>query len=577
MANALTAPSLTSSGKGVVVAAAGGASASLGDRPVFTPNLAPGNFFRGAEIPRGRRAFNVSFSLSSANKEIVRERRTAVINAREVDRNNVNLRSALTKRAVDMVGANLRLQAMPNYEMLGLSAEWAQRFANEWENLFSLWGDDTRKLNDAARHNQFGAQMLQVCRNTYGADGEAALIIRYDEERQRRYRAGFATFVEVVDPDRISNPDNRVDNEFLCAGRELDDYGAYTALWVEKRHPSEANGKRQWTRVARETDMGRPIGVHWFPSMRPGAQRGMPAILAYLRQSRMMDVFDNKTLEQAIKAAFMSIFIQTDKTTAEALARLGQGEAAPTGDEAARFAQDIDTRFGMYEGLNAEGQAIPLMAPGDEIKIASASHASMNTDSFRFAFDRALANATGMSYARVSNDYSKTSFASIRAELIDAWRLTFADRYIFCSSVPAQIALAHLEECIVTGRIELPPGAPDFYEAMAEYSQHEWRGPAMGWVDPVKDVAGAGMRVMAGTSNPIAEAASQGGDFYDNIDATARAMTYAARKGIKLTFGQGGSVEPEPDPAEQAQLDEENGTNPPAPDNKPAPPAPQGE
>lgn len=516
----------------------------------------------------------VSFRLTSANKDIIRERRQAVVNAREVDRNNAMIHAGISKRAVDMVGPALRLMSMPNFEALGLTDEWAQGFANEWENQFSLFGDAPRKLYDAARHDTFGAQMLSTVRNTYGADGEAALIVRYSEERMKRYRGRFASFVEQLDPDRITNPDAKIDSETLCQGRVLDEWGAYTGFHVETRHPSDPLGKKKWEFIPRETARGRPIGIHWFPKFRAGAQRAMPAIIGALREVRMLDTFDQKTLEQAVKAAFMSIYIKTDATAAEALSKLQV--SAPSGSGAAAdLIKMQDARFGLYEDLNVEGQSLPMLAMGDEIGIAEATHARNDTDSFRFAFDRKFASLLGLSYARFSNDYSKTSFASIRAELIDAWRLTYCDRYQFCESVPSQIALAHLEECIVRRKIILPANAPYFYDHMEEYAQCEFRGPGMGWVDPVKDVTGASIRVSTGFSTPQAEAASQGSDFYDNIDGIARAQAYAKRKGVKVTYGQANQQQTPDENADQNVDEEGNPVEPPS--GKLPAPAPQKE
>jgi lambda family phage portal protein len=521
------APAALTAGAGRPVALGGDADDIAAFFPTAYRDAGPGAY--------GGRSYggNVSFTPDSANREIVRERRQAVINAREIDRNNTMVRAGITKRAVDMVGANLRLQAAPNYSALGLSADWADEFSETWENEFSLWGDDPRKLGDAARHSNFGPMMLETCRNTYGADGEALLIIRYDETRQRKYRARCASFVEAVDSDRLSNPATLQDSRTLCQGRQLDNYGAYEGLWISIAHPSDPNGQMEWSYVPRETARGRPVGVHWFPKYRAGAQRAMPAIIGSLRDVRMLDRFDQKVLEKAVLSAFMSIFIKTDATSAEALAKLSPAPAK-AGDP---MLAAMDARFGLYEDLNAEGQAIPVLAPGDEVAIETPKTTDSGFDSFRFAFERKFASMLGLSYARFSNDYSKTSFASIRAEFIDSWRMTYADRYQFGSSVPTQVALAHLEEMIITGRIVLPPGAPDFYDEMTAYAQCEMRGPGMGWVDPVKDVTAAGMRISGGFSTPQAEAAAAGSDFRDNVDAIAQANAYAARKGVRLEYG----------------------------------------
>lgn len=153
-----------------------------------------------------------------------------------------------------------------------------------------------------------------------------------------------------------------------------------------------------------------------------------------------------------------------------------------------------------------------------------------------------MASNLHLSYPEYSNDYSKTSFASIRAELIGAWRTTFAERYMFTSHTATNVYVALMEEWIAFGDIVLPPGAPDFYENVTAYCQCEWRGPGMGWVDPVKDAQGAGMRMSAGLTSPQREAASQGEDWRDTIDDIAEAKDYAEEQGVDLVWGSGSAA-----------------------------------
>lgn len=495
----------------------------------------------------GKNNLLINFARSqSPVQEIVASRQQGVKNARVQDRNHQQLHAAMTKRAVNLVGTNLRLQAMPNYRALGLTAEWADEFAQAAENLFSLWGDDHRTLCDAHRHYQFGGLMFLAARNCYGADGETAIIIRYDESRMTKYSGRFATFIEVLDPDQIETPSHKnegwqSDGSRIVSGRVLDQYGAYTALYVRPQHPGDTNGTPTWTLIQRETPYGRPIAVHWFPKHRAGMQRAMPAIIQSLRNAKMLDNFDDNQLKAAVLQTFLSMYIQSDATTAEMLAKL---TAAPTSGTSSYEAQ-WDARFKLYDELNlsVEGQPLPVLAPGDKVNIVQGNAASQDTDSFRYAFERGMASNLHISYPEFSNDYSKTSFASIRAQLIDVWRMTNADRYMFTQHTASPIYVALLEEWIATGDLVLPPGAPDFFLNVTAYSQCEWRGPGMGWVDPVKDAQGAGMRMSAALSSPQSEAAAQGHDWRDTIDEIAIVQAYAKKRNVTLTWGSGSAAQ----------------------------------
>lgn len=497
-------------------------------------NANPGLFARGGNI--------VFAGYQTSNRDVVRERASAVRNSRIVDRNNALIHSGINKRADNLVGRNLRLRAMPNWRALSMvdsrmDEVWALEFADAYENLFSLWADDPRFLIDAERHLSFGGLMHLAARNAYGADGETMIVCRYDEERRDRYNGKFATFLEVIDTDRISNRPGEQNGRYRCDGRILDEWGAAVGFDIETRHPSERlDGLRDWTYVPRETTWGRPVAIHWFNKHRAGFQRGMPAILHALRDIKMLDKFDDFTLKAAALAAFLSIYVKSEGTTTEVLKRMTT--QTPTGGKSDLEAL-WDAKFGLYDELNivADGQQLPILPPGDEIAAVTANRAADNTDSFHYIFERKMASILELGTANFTGDYSRTSFASIRAEFMDAWRSTVQTRHQYTQATGAPINMAFMEECLAHDMLPMPRNAPDFFENATAYTQCEFRGPGMGTIDPVKDPTGAGIAIAGGLSNPQDEAASRGTDLIENIDAIASAQAYAKRKGVTLTWG----------------------------------------
>lgn len=529
---------------------------------------------------RGGNVFTAP-TLKSAVREVVPNRPQAVANARKVDRDNQYINSGITKRAVNTVGAALQLQFQPNWSALGIDGETdeAVEFVQAVENHFSLWADDFRFLCDAHRQGTFGSMMLTAAREALGADGECFIHARYNEERMNRYRGSYASFIELTSTDRLSTPRGRPsltegrrrDGTALIAGKELDEWGAATGFWIEDTHPSDVRGAddrsgvRTWSLIPRETEWGRPVGIHWYPRFRSGAQRGMPAIIASLRNVKMLDKFDDATLQTAVVNAILSVFIESEATSAEMLAKLQT--AAPTGGKSIIEAL-WDKRFDFYDEteLSADGTRIPVLPPGDKIHMETANRAADNVKDFRSAFMRGMAAQLNLSYEMFSGDYSETTFSSARAALIDIWRLITCDRILFSMHVAYPVFVGFLEELWVRqDELEIKwPAGVDFYENMTAWSQCDFRGPGMGWVQPEQDAKASALRQEQGLTSPIYEAAQQGQDFYDNINAIARAHAYARKKGIAIPGMKEYAEMQRPPPAPGA--DANAGDNPDAPD-----------
>lgn len=500
--------------------------------------------------------------ITSPNREILPSRPSAVANSRSVDRNQMHIHAGISKRAVNMVGANIRLQALPNWRALGITPGEARELKFQIENEWALFAEDPRKLNDSERHLMFGGQMLLGCRNAFGADGEVGMISRFDAVRQREYRARYASFFEVFDTDRISTPSGMVDGynprsygdyratagDQLMAGKVLDRYGAYRGFFLQDTHPSEVNGEARWTYVPRETEWGRPVGIHWFPKHRAGAQRGMPAIISSLRNVKMLDQYDDATLQAAVVNAILSIYIETDTSSEEMLKKLS---AKRPGSSGGSLEDQWNFRFDYYDeaNLNANGSRIPVLPFGDKINMSAVNRATGDDGSFRSAFNRAFATIMGLSYEEFTGDYSETTFAGARQALISNYKLTTADRYLYCHSTASLGYMAWLEEAFLTKRVTIKSSWPAFYDNWGAYASCNWMGPGMGWVDPVNEVKAAALRVENGFSSRTQEAAIIGNDFGDVIDERQAEEEYAADKDVK--FGPPpAQVDPDAEPDE---------------------------
>lgn len=491
----------------------------------------PANMFPGLDaFPQNAYLFP---TLMSAHEEVEISRLEAVRQARQAERHSELIRGGLDRKVNSLVGADLFPRLTPDYRTLGLTAEWATEFAKTGEALFKSWAIDRRKICDAEGHLTFGGLMWLAMRNVAGPDGETFGIIHYDVLRQRRLGTPWATTVTVLDPMRVATPPEYNGNPNVVDGKLVDDYGRMLGYYFNQL-PRGPIGIPDFTYgyCPRENGVGRPMGWHYFAKHRGAAQRGITSLVNILKRSRMLDKYDGAQLGAAIVAAAMATYVKTKGTPEEAKENL----APPSGEEYDIEQRAMAGRFGFYDKLKLRigQQRIPVLPLDDEIMISAADRSAGDPTAFRNGYLRDFASAMNTTAESLSLDYSQVNYSSARAALVDIWRGIIAERSMFCSSVASQIVDAVLEECVVKGWLQIPAGAPSFNAEREAYTRCQWTGPAMGWVDPLKEANAAVMRTSpsAPLSTLTEEAAAQGRSFDEVVDERTREQKALLEAGL---------------------------------------------
>ena len=510
--------------------------------------------YRGLTNERGFADVMLAFSERSARDDVRHNRKKARRYAADAERNNEQIRGGFDRKANVVVGATLTPQPMLDTRWIGLEGEEAIDAQIDWseaaKSVFREWGEDPRLLCDAERHLTFGAQMWMAFRTLIGPDGEVAGIIRYDEERRDAYGGKFATYVEWIQPARISNPTGKSNGDkttdpylgIECEyqdGLLLDRDGAMTGFWVSSRHPNETDGGMMtWDFVPREDPRsGRAIGIHWFFKRAPGQTRGMNTLFAILSSMDMLKRFDKATLETAAANALLATYIKTEmapEKVAEHLAPRDEFDGL----------SEMDVKFDAYEKMNLRfgNKRIPALGPNDSIELLSLARAAMDYDPFRNAFLRELASSLGVSFEQLSLDFSKVSYSSARTAILESWRQVAVERTMFSQHVAALIYDAVIEEAVMLGILELPEAWPIFDEARPAYTRCVFTGPGMGWVDPDKEISAAQKRSAFGVTSLVDESAQAGTDWYENMKSKAMTERTAKRFNTQIDYGGGGSA-----------------------------------
>lgn len=484
-------------------------------------------------------------ALVSADRASLWERDTVAARIRDLARNDGWAAGSIRRELDNVVGASFRLSYKPDWRALGQTAEWAQEFSAAVEGLWRLWTMDPGFYCDLQRQLPFPGVLGQAYRH-YAVDGDAIAILPWRPGRG----TAWATTVQVVHPDRLSNPNGMPAGRLMRGGVELDEDGAAVAFHFRDSHPTDRwaddAGTLIWTRIPRETEWGRPNVVHFFDKDEADQHRGVGRLTAVVERLKMLTTYDRVELQAAVINAIFAAYVESPfdhEMLQEALA-----------DDRLSPYQELRAQFHEGRGITVGGARLATLFPGERINTLQPARPAAQFDAFEAAVLRNVAAGIGLSYEQVSADWSRVNYSSARAALLEVWRTLSARRESFARGFATPIFAAWLEETIDAGMVELPPGAPEYWDARAAWTRCRWIGPGRGWVDPTKEAQAAQMRMDAGLSTLEAECAEQGLDWEEVLEQRQIERDRMLALGLPLPPWAANLGRPEPAPREDGSI-----------------------
>lgn len=453
-------------------------------------------------------------AVKTPDQALLPELGTIVGRTQDLVRNYGLASGAVQTHLNNVIGSGLRLSAKPDYRALGLDADWAAEWAREVESAWRQWAYDVDKGCDAGQRLNFAGMLGQGYRS-FLTRGEIMAVAEWLPGRGTQY----STAIQMVAPDRVSNPDGLLDSETLRAGIELDKHGAAKRYHVraEKSPIGFGTGAgRKWRVVDARTSWGRRQFLHIYDQEEAGQTRGKSKFTAVLPVMKMQSRFEKTSLEAAVINAMYAAVIESD--LASATDAIGGGlSSGGVGDYVkaqSAFADGADIQF--------DGVKIPHLFPGERLNFSTPEHPSADFDPFQKSFLRQLAAGLDLSYEQLSKDYSQTNYSGARAGLLESWRFFQARRTQIGGELGTQIYCLWLEEAMDQGVVSRPPGSPDFYAAKTAWSRCKWIGPGKSHIDPLKEGKADALANDRGWLTLEDACAERGVDWEDNLDQIHR-------------------------------------------------------
>jgi lambda family phage portal protein len=461
---------------------------------------------------------------ASADADMYGETEIMTGRSRDLFRNNPIASGAKQTLKDNVIGAILRLVAMPDYHLLGNDKEWAHDWAKNTQAEFRSWAD-TPECDAAGRLNLLGLSLQALDSAFQGGDGLA--LARWTDRPGSRWK----TRLQVVEGDRLTTPPGMDSKRGLRAGVQQDQYGMPLGYHIMKNHPGDKWGMMgyaadEWTYIPAYTSWGRRQVLHIYDAERAGQSRGKTVLASVVKAFKMAGKYSTTELETAIANSIIAGIMESDldQDSIHSIFAAGGGNVPPgMSQEEYKYNQFI----GGWKGRLAGG-AVLRTPPGTKLSLYNTGRNNQAFEAFMTTVLRYIATGLNMPYELLMKDFSETNYSSARAALLEAWRYFNGRRRWFSDYWLNEVYALWLEEAVNNGRVD----APDFYEHKYAYSRCRWIMAGRGWVDPVKEANAAKLRMDIGISTLQQECAEQGLDWEEVLEQRAHERRLISELGL---------------------------------------------
>lgn len=413
--------------------------------------------------------------------------------SRDLLRNAPLATGAVNTVVTNVIGTGLRVHSNIDRELLKPFLKTEENF-DKWERdaerIFRHWAENTNC--DATRYQTF-AEMQNLIIRSCLESGDIFVVKRFID----RPNSLLSSSLQLVEADRIANPNFQMDTPKLGGGVELDDNGAPIAYYIYNRFPEDyGSGGNEYKRIPAFSKNGERQVFHIMSRTRPGLTRGIPYLAPVIETLKQLDKYSEAEIMSAVVSAMFTVFVKSESE---------EGLAPMTPFDSVNSARD-DNDYKLGVG------AILDLQPNESIEIADPKRPNQAFDPFVQAVLRQIGVALELPFEILIKHFT-ASYSAAQAALVEAWKFFSARRkwlaIQFCKPIYEMV----ISEAVARGILDAPCffSHPLIREA---FLGAEWVGPPRGQIDQLKEIKAAEKRIEIGISTLAEETAIlTGGDW----------------------------------------------------------------
>lgn len=479
--------------------------------------------------------------LQSADMDILPEKAIMDPRVRDTLRNDAYVQNGATIQKDTIVGEMFLLNSKPHHKVLGLDEVWAEEFQEEVEAKFTLYAESPKNYPDAARMNTLTG-LVRLAVGVHAMAGEVLASVEWMRSGNRP----FASALQMIDLDRLSNPNGEMDSPLLRGGVQRDRYGAPIGYWIRRSHPTDWTDPEghTWKLVPATRGMvtgnpgwDRPQMIHIVDQWRPDQSRGISAMVAALKEMRMTKKYRDIVLQSAVLNATYAASIESDLPTDVVLQQAGGGDTSALSGFAKTYLGEVARYVGGSRNLHLDGAKIPVFYPGTKMRLQNAGTPGGVGSDFEASMLRYIAASLGVSYEQLSKDYSSANYSNLRAAMAETGKRMRVQKRNVADRFATIYFRLWLEEALNKGEITaMPRNAPNWYDGLNAdaYSACEWIGASMGQIDELKETQAAVLRINNGLSTREIELSRLGKDWRVVFGQLSREKKAAEAHGLEF-------------------------------------------
>jgi lambda family phage portal protein len=270
-------------------------------------------------------------------------------------------------------------------------------------------------------------------------------------------------------------------------GVEFNDWREPIALHILTAHPGDAfqTGGRPHRRRVEASEI---LHIYW--PERPDQTVGIPWITCVMRTLRDLGKYREAEIIAARVSACKGFAI------------------TPATPEGYNGAEDDD---GNIDQSMEPGQGI-MLNPGDTFTEIDPTHPNTAFGPFSKDMLRAIAAGLGVNYNSLANDLESVNYSSMRAGKLEEVEEYKAIQSWLIESLHQPIFEAWLESALMAGALKLPNGSALPVYKFDKLNAVEWKPRRWPWVDPLKDLQAAVLKVEKGFGSRRSIIAEMGED-----------------------------------------------------------------
>lgn len=436
-----------------------------------------------------------------------------------------------------IVGAQYRLNAKPDWRVLGTDADWAEEFSTIAEARFNLAAESEDCLFDAAGQLTFTG-MVRLIVGAFVYTGECLATAEWIKDGRP-----FNTAIQLVSPDRLSNPDGIADDRFLRRGVKKNARGKPIGYYIRQGYATEwyDNTSSKWSYIPAAKPWGRRQVIHITEPQQIDQTRGIADMVSALKHTRMTKKFSEITLQNAVINASYAAAIESELPNADLVTAMGGGEEGYE-KALANYMTMLGEYLGAGENVHIDGAKIPHFFPGTKLNLKPMGTPGGVGSDFEASLLRKIAASLGVGYEELSRDFSKASYSAARASMATTGRAMAARKKMVADRFAHNVYALWIEEEIAAKNLPLPPGRnrTDFYRdnglAKAAYTRCTFVGSGRGQIEELKETQAAMLRIKSGLSTYEEECAKLGKDWREVFDQLAREQKVIEELGLPVNL-----------------------------------------